>query len=97
MDFSDLEGFDWDMGNIGKIESRLDLATVEFAFQGRPYVAHDGRHSQKGDDRFLLVNRVGDRFVFAAFTLRNLKIRVVSARFMRRREIKRYENWFKEE
>lgn len=89
-------GFEWDLGNIAKVQHRLDLATVEFAFQGRPYVAFDDKHS--GDEkRWLLVNRIKERCLFIAFTVRGDKVRVISARYMREREIKKYENWFNNE
>lgn len=88
--------FEWDMGNIAKVQSRMDLATAEFAFHGRPYVAVDDQHSQ-GEKRWQLVNKVGNRFIFIVFTLRKRRIRIISARFMRRREYKAYEKWFEED
>lgn len=93
MDLSALKGFEWDIGNIAKVQKRLDLATVEFAFQGDPYVAFDALHSQ-AEKRWLLVNRISERYVFLIFTVRGDRIRVVSARFMRKREAKRYEKFF---
>lgn len=94
MDFSPHEGFEWDSGNISKVQSRLDLATVEFAFQGAPFIALDEKHSVS-EKRWVLVNQILDRFVFVIFTTRHKKIRVISARYMRKREIKHYEEWFK--
>ena len=95
MDFSRFRGFEWDLGNISKVQSRLDLATVEFAFQEGAYVAIDERHSGS-EKRWLLVNRINERHLFVIFTVRGDKIRVISARYMRKREVRRYENWFKE-
>lgn len=95
MDFQKLEGFEWDLGNIAKVQSRLDLSTVEFAFQGRPYTAFDVKHSAS-EERWMLVNRIHERFVFVVFTMRHQKIRVISARYMNKKEAKRYESWFNE-
>ena len=81
------------MGNVAKVQSRLDLSVAEFAFQGRPYVAFDTGHSTH-EKRWLLVNKIGERFIFVSFTIRSYKIRIISARYMRKREVKRYENWF---
>lgn len=83
------------MGNIAKVQARLDLVTVEYAFHGRPYVALDERHSGS-ERRYLLVNQVQDRYVFIVFTMRGGRIRVISARYMRTREAKKYETWFKD-
>lgn len=96
VDLSQFKGFEWDVGNITKVQSRLDLATVEFAFQGRPYIAPDEIHSA-AEKRWFLVNRIHERFIFAVFTLRGEKVRVVSARYMRKKEAKKYEDWFKED
>lgn len=96
MDFSTFKGFEWDVGNISKVQSRLDLAAVEFAFQGSPYVGEDVLHSG-AEKRWFLVNRIQERHVFVVFTVREELIRVVSARYMRQREAKRYEGHFKDE
>ena len=95
MDFESFKGFEWDLGNISKVQSRLDLSTVEFCFQGRPYIAPDELHSDS-EERWFLVNRLHERFIFVVFTIRDERIRVISARYMRTREVKRYENWFHE-
>ena len=96
MDLSTTKGFEWDLGNIAKVQRRLDLATVEFAFQGRPYVAFDDKHSES-EQRWLLVNRIKERYLFVAFTVRGDRVRVISARYMREKEGKKYESWFHED
>ena len=93
MDFSNSDGFEWDLGNITKVQQRLDLSLVEFAFQGNPYVALDEKHSG-AEERWAMVNRIHDRFVYVIFTKREKKLRVISARYMRKKEAKRYEHWF---
>ena len=95
MELATFEGFDWDLGNIAKVQSRLDLSMVEFAFHGSPYVAFDETHSLS-EKRWLLVNKIHDRFVFVSFTTRDKKIRVISARYMGKKEAKNYEDWFNE-
>ena len=38
--------------------------------------------------------RIHQRFIFLVFTIRGEKIRVISARYMRKKEAVKYENWF---
>lgn len=95
MEASSSKWFEWDLGNIAKIQSRLDLAAVEFAFRGAPCVALGEKHS-KHEKRWFLVNKISERFIFVVFTRRNERIRIVSARYMRKREAKKYEGWFHE-
>ncbi len=90
-----MTGFEWDEGNIVKVQKRLDLAVAEFAFTGFPFIGEDEQHSIS-EKRWCLVNKVNKRHVFVSFTIRGKKIRIISARFMRAREAKKYETWFKQ-
>lgn len=93
MDFSGLKGFEWDEGNLGKVSARMDPAIAEMAFVGSPFVAEDALHSEL-EKRWFLVNKVFNRFVFAVFTIRHDRVRIISARFMKRKEVKKYEKFF---
>ena len=73
----------------------VSIEEIEALFHGDPRVAPDIAHSD-GEDRFVAVGRtVEDRPLFVAFALReaegNQLIRPVSARYMHRKEIERYE------
>lgn len=89
LDLSECEGFEWDKGNRGKIEKRIGVDVAEAAFLGGPLVGTDQDHSE-AEQRWFLVNQVGERHVFLIFTLRGKKIRVLSARFMHAKEVKKY-------
>ena len=91
MEFLNLGGFDWDAGNIQKVSSRVPLEVVEEAFLRFPLIAEDNKHSTKQEKRYLLICLQLTRPVFVIFTIRNNKIRVVSARYMHKREVKKYE------
>lgn len=88
-------GFDWDTGNIGKILKRFKLQEVEKFFEQEIFVIKDESHSQN-EARYIAVG-IGPekRPMFVCFTYRYGKIRVISARFMRGKEVNKYENFKK--
>ncbi len=91
MDFSNISGFDWDAGNIHKVSSRVPLEIVEEAFFRDPLVAFDSEHSSRKEKRYLLICLKFKKPVFLVFTMRNNKVRVLTARYMHKREVKKYE------
>lgn len=85
----DAEGFEWDHGNRRKVERRMEVPVAEAAFLGEPMMFYDGGHAEV-EPRWFLMTRVGSRHVFLVFTRRGKKIRVISARYMHDREVKKY-------
>ena len=90
-----ITGFEWDEGNLYKNEKKhgLHWSTIEEVFFNQPLlVVEDFRHSQK-ECRCLALGKDnrGNR-LSVVFTVRNGKIRVISARPMSRKERKVYEN-----
>ena len=89
-------GFDWDAGNISKCEKHgVAIADIEELFSRPLHVITDGRHSVY-EDRFIAVGKTADgRGIFVGFTIRHGKagnlIRPITARFMHKREAKKYE------
>lgn len=86
---SGLRGFAWDRGNIGKIwgKHQVDFRECEEVFFNRPLkIFYDEKHSQ-AEERFAALG-VTDRRrkLTIIFTVRNGKIRVISARNQSRRE-----------
>jgi len=83
------EGFDWDQGNIEKNWERHKVSFIECeeVFFNRPLVvAEDVGHS-KSEGRYYVLGRTnGERHLFVVFTIRNKRIRVISARDMSRKE-----------
>ena len=68
------------------------LEVVEDIFFQDPLVTEDPKHSTADEKRYVLVCLASEKPVFAAFTIRNNKVRVVSARYMHHKEAKKYEN-----
>jgi uncharacterized DUF497 family protein len=89
-------GFDWDEGNRDKCRKHgVSIAEIESLFEGSPAFAIDATHS--GDEeRLRAVGQVASgKFVFVVFTIRmrsgQPRIRPISARYMHRKEVRRYE------
>jgi len=89
-------GFDWDIGNIDKNLNKHGLphGIIEEIFFNEPLIiAKDFTHSQIECRCYALGRTFDDRLLFVAFTVRNNKIRVISARAMSKKERLAYENY----
>lgn len=88
------EGFEWDEGNSGKnLEKHGVLdGECEQVFFNRPLVAAPGaRHSQHEERIHVLGQTDAGRALFLTCTIRDVRIRVISARPMSRAERKEYQ------
>jgi uncharacterized DUF497 family protein len=86
--------FEWDSGNRGKNWKRHAVGDIECeeVFSHRPLlVADDPRHSELEARYFALGSTRTGRRLFVAFTVRQGRIRIISARDMSRRERQSYE------
>lgn len=85
--------FEWDLGNSGKNFEKHNVSDEECEevfFDSQKKIFKDTPHS--GDEaRYILVagTKVG-RVLFVVFTIRNKKIRVISARDLKRKERKKF-------
>ena len=89
-----INGFEWDEGNITKNWERHGVTHIECeeVFFNVPLVVNrDEPHSIKESRYYVLGKTNGGRLLFLVFTIRNEKIRVISARDMNRKERKIYE------
>ena len=89
-----IEGFDWDFGNLKKIKKHgLEIDQIEDFLNSDPFVWMDEGHSQF-ETRFIAFGGYEDKYLFVAFTLRAmgrvLKLRVISARYARKREMEKF-------
>ncbi len=86
--------FEWDYGNSTKSwgKHKVSIEEQEQAFFDKnKRVFQDIRHS-KEEERFLLFGKIDkSRFLIVAFTIRNRKIRCISARPMNKKEVLIYE------
>lgn len=92
-----LSGFDWDSGNRSKCAKHgVSVEEIEAVFQGPVKISPDAAHSRH-EPRYQAVGKTPPgRYVFIVFTLRNEKIRPISARYMHGKEIQIYEKDTKE-
>jgi len=86
--------FDWDKGNIDKSWGKHKVSNLECEevfFDEDKKVSRDKLHS-KGEERLILLGKTKkERLLYLVLTLRNKKIRVISARDINRKEKKLYE------
>jgi uncharacterized DUF497 family protein len=96
IDWTRVEGFDWDEGNIRKSTDKHGVSQAEaeqIFFRDPLLVVADLRHSER-EARFHALGRTdAGRLLHVTFTLRDRDtlIRVISARPMHRKEKVRYE------
>ena len=87
-------GFEWDKNNIGKNQQKHDVyyTECEEVFFNQPLLLYlDSKHSKQEKRYYVLGKTSLDRKLFAVFTIKNNKIRIISARDMGRKERKIYE------
>ncbi len=87
-------GFEWDDGNKNKnwIKHKVSNSECEQIFFNHPLIVHvDDKHSNFEDRYYALGITDLGRKLFVVFTLRDKKIRIISARDMGRKERKIYE------
>lgn len=85
--------FEWDQWNIEKnLKHGLETSEIEEVFLGREkLLAIDHKHNQ-AELRFILIGRSQrNRWLYVVFTTRKENIRVIFARYMHQKEVKRYE------
>jgi uncharacterized DUF497 family protein len=89
-----IDGFDWDESNRDKnwVKHRVSSGECEEVFFNIPLViADDVKHSEV-EKRYLVLGQTNNgRLLFLSFTIRNKKIRIVSARDMSRKEREGYD------
>lgn len=95
IDLTKLEEFDWDGGNINKnwVKHEVDNKECEEIFADENMkIFSDPKHSQDEEWFAIFGKSVNGRLLTAVFTIRNNKIRIISARDQDRQERKIYEN-----
>lgn len=98
--FSTVDGFEWDKGNLQKSwqKHKVHPAECEEVFFNTPLVVQqDAAHSASEHRYYLLGRTDAGRTLFAVFTIRGTKIRVISARDMSRKESLAYDEAIKKD
>jgi uncharacterized protein len=86
-------GFDWDQGNSTKNWDQHDVSNAECEqiFFNRPLIIKRDKEHSRLENRYYVLGRTNvNRFLFTVFTVRNDKIRIISARDMTDVEIGGY-------
>ena len=90
---ADCTGFEWDYGNDTKSWDKHDVSTLECEqiFFNKPLILKRDKEHSIFENRYYVLGRTDmDRLLFAVFTIRNKKIRIISARDMTNAEMERY-------
>lgn len=86
-------GFDWGQGNSTRNWDQHDVSSgeCEQIFFNRPLIIKRDKEHSKLENRYYVLGRPNaNRTLFAAFTVRNDNIRIISARDMIAAEMERY-------
>jgi uncharacterized DUF497 family protein len=93
MEVQGVDGFEWDENNSEKIWVKHHVYSdecEELFFNLPLIVSRDKKHSRTEKRYYALGQTNGGRLLFVAFTIRNNKIRVISARDMNQKEARVY-------
>ncbi len=93
-DLNKISGFEWDEGNIDKSYQKhgITIREAEEAFLDKHvFLQADIKHSEK-EKRFIAINKTTkNKMLFSIFTIRDRKIRIISARVANEKERRLYE------
>lgn len=91
--FSKIEGFEWDKGNLEHIKKHgVSYRECEQTFFNKPVIVNEDKTHSQTEERFRIYGQTNrKRLLFLIFTLRNNKIRVVSARDQNKKERKEFQ------
>lgn len=95
-DITKIDGFDWDHGNVNKsfIKHFIHFKEAEEAFFNSPLIIKvDKNHSHNEERHHCLGQNDEGKLLFVSFTIRNNKIRIISARPQNRKEKIHYEKF----
>lgn len=93
------KGFDWNQGNIDKNFKKHQIKDkeAEETFFNLPFIVNfDEKHSTKSEKRFQALEKTNEeKKLFIVFTIRNNKIRIISARKQSQKERRQYQKYEK--
>lgn len=92
IDFTALEGFEWDKGNLEHIgKHKVVYRECEEVFFNEPLKASKDENHSKIEERFEVLGKTNNgRLLFVVYTIRDNQIRVISARSQNRKERREY-------
>lgn len=93
LDLDRIDGFEWDDGNRDKNLLKHDITTgeAEEVFNNLPLKLYDDPEHSEREQRYLAYGKTNaGKLLTVIFTIRENKIRVISARQMHKKERKEY-------
>lgn len=94
IDFGKIKEFEWDEGNIDKSFIKHGITpkeSEELFLDENVLFIEDIKHSQN-EKRFIAIGQTSQgKILFAVFTIRNIKIRIISVRYANIKERREYE------
>lgn len=94
INFTEIEGFDWDEGNIDKNwkKHKVHYKEAEEVFFDKNLLVNKDIEHSKTEQRYQCLGKTNtNRLLFISFTFRRNKIRVISARPASQKERRKYE------
>ncbi len=94
IDFNKISGFEWDEFNQNKnwLKHKVFWTECEEVFFNDPLLIYQDEKHSNIEQRFYVLGKTGSfRHLFIVFTIRNCKIRIISARDMNKKEKLEYE------
>jgi uncharacterized DUF497 family protein len=91
------DGLEWDAGNSAKCQKHgLSIADIEYVVRHAATLIFADTKNSEQESRLIAIGKTeAGRFAFVAFTPRRqealILLRPISARYMHRKEIKKYE------
>ncbi len=88
LDRSKIVAFEWNQGNLKHIQRhRVNYKECEQVFFNKPLLIYEDKAHSEAEKRFNILGLTNrHRLIFLTFTVRNKKIRVISARDQNKKE-----------
>jgi uncharacterized DUF497 family protein len=86
------DDFEWDDAKAAENHARhgVRFEAARLAFDDAFAVVREDRRQNYGEDRFILLGMVQERLLAVAYTLRDQRVRIISARIAEPHERRRY-------
>lgn len=92
-DLSKIDGFEWDSSNLEHVKRhKVDYRECEETFLNEPLTVNEDETHSQTEERFRVYGQTNKRrLIFVIFTIRDSKIRVISARDQNKKERKEFQ------
>ncbi len=90
-----MDGFDWNKGNVEKnwLKHKVSVKECEEVFFNKPLVSFKDIQHSRIEKRFIIIGMSDSgRVLHIVYTVRNEKVRIISARSANKKERRLYEN-----